>query len=127
MMIVVSMIGLLATIAAPPMYRYIQSNRLQTNTDRMVADLQYARAIAITNGSVIDFSNTEGGYTLTNLSSGLVLRQQNLEDGLSLDIARQIRFYPWGMADAAVYNLSSSAGAKQIDVLPTGIVEVTCP
>ena len=50
MMVVISLIGLMAAISAPPLFRYIQSNRLQTSTDRLVADLQYARSVAISSG-----------------------------------------------------------------------------
>ena len=127
MMIVVGLIGLLATISAPPMYRYIQSNRLATNTDRMVADLQYARAVSIANGQVIRVDSNTAGYRVVNPSSGQVLRQQNFDDGLALAAIQQVRFFPWGMADAAVYNITGPVGAKQLNLLPTGIVEVACP
>ena len=124
MMIVISLIGLMAAISAPPLFRYIQSNRLQTNTDRLVADMQYARSMAISSGRILRFTTTPAGYTLTDPVSGEVMRTKNFEHGLALDAAVTVDFFPWGMADNAVLNVTNAAGTARIDVLPTGIVEV---
>ena len=40
MMNLILVIGRMAAVTAPPLDRFMQSNRLQTNTDRVVADLQ---------------------------------------------------------------------------------------
>ena len=127
MMIVIMLIGILATISAPPMFRYIQSNRLQTSTDRLVADLQYARAMAIANGQIMVFTGALDGYTLRNGATGDVLRQERFDHDLALDVNQQIAFYPWGMADTQIYNISNGAGTKAVSILPTGLVEVSNP
>ena len=124
LMVVISLIGVMAAISAPPMFRYIQSNRLQTGTDRMVADMQYARSLAISSGRILRFTTTAGGYTLRDPVSGDVLRQKNFDNGLQLDAAVTVDFFPWGMADGTVLNLSNASGAVRVDLLPTGIVEV---
>ena len=123
-MIVIVLVGLLAAMVGPPMYGYLQAHRLQTGTDRLVADLQYTRAQAITRGVVLRVSTTVNSYSITDPSNGAVLRQQNLDQGVGLAIAQQTNFYPWGMAEASVFNISNTTGAKQISLLPTGIVEV---
>lgn len=122
-MIVIVLFGIVAAIAAPPMFRYLQSNRLQTNADRLIADLQYARAVSIASGDVMQFNNDNGGYTVTNMTNGNVLRQTNFEHGLGLAANQTTNFYPWGMADSIVLNISNGNDDKQIAVLPTGIVE----
>ena len=124
MMMVVLLIGIVATIAAPPMFRYLQSSRLQTTADKMAADLQFARSLAIANGVILQFSTTEAGYILRNPSDGSVLRTENFDGGMQLAAAQNTFFFPWGMADATVFTISNSAGAHQINLLPTGIVEV---
>ena len=53
-----------------------------------------------------------------------VLRQHNFDNGLALDANFTVNFFPWGMADATVMTLTNPSGAAQIDVLPTGMVEV---
>jgi type II secretion system protein H len=124
MMVVISLIGLMAAVSAPPLFRYVQSNRLQTNADRIVADMQYARSVSISTGRILRFTATQAGYTLTDPVAGTVLRTTNFEHGVALDAPVTVDFFPWGMADGAVLNLANTAGAARIDLLPTGIVEV---
>lgn len=124
MMIVIILVGLLAAMVGPPMYGYLQSHRLQTETDRFVTDLQYTRAQSIARGRVLRLNTTPGAYMISDPSSGSILRQHDLQDGLALANTQQIDFFPWGMADNSTFNISSSNGAKQVDLLPTGIVEV---
>ena len=124
MMIVILVIGLMAAATAPPLFRFIQSNRLQTNTDRVVADLQFTRSLAISNGRILRFTATEAGYQVTDPLSGDILREKNFDRGLALDAAVTVDFFPWGMADATVLTLSNRTGDTVVNVLPTGIVEV---
>lgn len=124
LMVVISLVGIIAAVSAPPIYNYIQSNRLQTGRDRMVADMQYARSLAISSGRLLRFDATEAGYELRDPLSGNVLRSREFDHGLALDAAVTVDFFPWGMADNAVLSISNAAGAVRINVLPTGIVEV---
>lgn len=124
LMVVISLIGLMAAVSAPPLFRYVQSNRLQTNADRIVADMQYARSVSISTGRILRFTATPAGYTLTDPVADTVLRTRNFEHGVALDAGVTADFFPWGMADGAVLNLTNTAGAARIDLLPTGIVEV---
>ncbi len=125
MMIILLVIGVMAGLAAPPMFRFVQSNNLNTTTDRMMADLQYTRSLAISNGRVLSFSCDVGGYQITDPVSGDVLRTTNFKSGLAMAGAAQTaNFFPWGMADAMVFNLTNASGNKQINLLPTGLVEV---
>lgn len=124
MMLVISLVGVMAAMAAPPFFRYLASNRLATEADRMVADLQYARSLSVANSQILRFSVTEAGYELTNPVTDVVLRDMNFGHGLGLDRAQSVDFFPWGMADATVFRLSNPAGTRQISVMPTGLVEV---
>lgn len=124
MMIIIIIVGIIASISAPPIFRYLTSHRLQVGADRMVADLQYARSVSIANAQILRFTATPGGYQLTNPISGDVIRQANFDHGLALGLAQTADFYPWGMADPAVFNIANGAGGRQITLLPTGIVEV---
>ncbi len=123
-MIVILIVGIMAGIAAPPMFRYVASNRLQTQTDRLAADLQFARTVSVSRNVLMRFATVEGGYQLVNTASGDVLRERELKHGLDLGADLAVNFYPWGMADAQVFNLSNSAGTMTVNLLPTGMVEV---
>jgi prepilin-type N-terminal cleavage/methylation domain-containing protein len=124
MMLVISLVGVLAAMSAPPFFRYLASNKLATQADRMVADLQYARSLSVANSQILRFSVTETGYQLTNPISGVVIRDANFSAGLGLDRAQSADFFPWGMADPTVFTLTNPVGTKQITVMPTGLVEV---
>lgn len=123
-MLIMLIMGVIAGIATPPLFRFLQSNNLQTSTDRMMADLQFARTVAITNGQVLRFNATPAGYQVIEPLSGSVLRDQNFTGGLALAANATADFFPWGMANATVFNLTNSAGTKQVNLLPTGQVEV---
>jgi prepilin-type N-terminal cleavage/methylation domain-containing protein len=124
MMLVISLIGVMAAMATPPFVRYLASNRLATQADRMVADLQYARSLSVANAQILRFSVTPAGYQLTNPVTGVVIRDNNFGHGVALDLNQTADFFPWGMANPTVFTLSSHAGAKQITLMPTGLVEV---
>jgi type II secretion system protein H len=124
LMVVLCLVGIIAAVSAPPMFNYIQSNRLQTNRDRLVADMQFARTAAISSGRILRFATTETGYTLTDPVSGDVLREKEFSHGLVLDAAVTVDFFPWGMANSTTLNLSNAVGSARVGILPTGIVEV---
>lgn len=123
-MIVIVLVGLLSAMVGPPMFGYLQAHRLQTGADRLTTDLQYTRSQAISRGRVLVMATTVNSYSITDPSDGTVLRQRNLDRGVALALAQQTNFYPWGMADPCDFNISNNAGAKQVSLLPTGIVEV---
>mgnify|MGYP000659297198 CR=1 FL=1 len=60
---------------------------------------------------------------LTNPVTGDVIREKAYEHGLGLDATQTADFFPWGMADAKVFNVKNSAGTIVVTLLPTGIVE----
>ena len=122
-MIVIMIVGIIAGISAPPLFRYVASNRLQTQTDRLAADLQYARQLAVSTNSTVRFDTTDDGYQVTNVA-GDVIREREFKNGLDLGADHSTNFYPWGMADAEVFNVTNSTGTLTVNLMPTGIVEV---
>ncbi len=124
MMIILLIIGVMGGLAAPPMFRYIQSNSLKTTADRVMADMNYARSLSISNGRVLRFTVDANGYQILDPVSGQVLRSGQFKKGLTLDTPQTANFFPWGMADGTVFSLSNGAGSRQITLLPTGLVEV---
>ncbi len=123
-MMVLMLIGLMAGISAPPMFKYLASNQMQTRTDRMVADLQYARAVSIASGQAHRFASTTTSYTLTNLVTGIEVRNVTFDHGAELAMMQFSDFFPWGMASSTTFNLSQSDMQRRIILLPTGMVEV---
>lgn len=123
-MMVILLVGILAGVAGPAMYSYLRANQMQTRVDRMVADLQYARALTISTGQVHRFNTTTDSYTLTNMVTGNVVRDVDFEEGAKLDAAQMADFFPWGMANTTTFDLSHCDMERRIRLLPTGMVEV---
>jgi prepilin-type N-terminal cleavage/methylation domain-containing protein len=124
LMVIIAIVGVIAGISAPPIFRYVNSNRLETHADRLAADLQYARTLSISQGTILRFTSTPDGYQLTNAVTGDIIREKAFENGLGLETDQTADFYPWGMADPAVFNIKNSTGAMVVNLMPTGIVEV---
>lgn len=124
MMVLVGIFGLVVALSIPNVASYVRSNQLDTSVDRMAADLNLARTMSITNGRIFRLTTTEGGYRLVDTISGEVLRNRSFEGDVALDTADSAQFFPWGMAEAKVFNLTSSVGDRSINLLPTGVVEV---
>jgi len=124
LMVIIAIVGVIAGISAPPIFRYVNSNRLQTNTDRLAADLQYTRTLSISTATILRFSSTPAGYQVTNPISGDIIREKVFEHGLDLGVTQTSDFYPWGMADPNVFNITNATGTMTVNLLPTGIVEV---
>ena len=125
MMVVIGVFGLLTALSLPAFSRYVRSNRVSTSVSRFAADLQMARSRAIANGRVIRVATTGNTYRITDISSGEVLNNRTLERGVVVQVDTQVQFYPWGVADAANFNVGcSTSGYKAVRLLPTGVVEV---
>ncbi|MFO7653064.1 MAG: GspH/FimT family pseudopilin [Candidatus Krumholzibacteriia bacterium] len=124
LLIIITLFSAMVAMSAPPMYRYLNSNRLAQNSDRLVADLALARSTAIANGEVLRFVADTGGYRISDPISGTTLRERRLDGGCGLAAAVTTDFFPWGMAGAVTIDLSNDSGSRRINVLPTGMVEV---
>jgi prepilin-type N-terminal cleavage/methylation domain-containing protein len=124
LVVLIGIFGLLAALATPSFSRYIRSNRLANSTERMAADMQMVRTMSIANGHIFRMTTTPNGYQIVDLVTGDVVRNRVFEGNVQLAVPAVVHFFPWGMADASVFNLQNSTGARVINLLPTGIVEV---
>jgi len=124
LMVVVAIVGVIAGISSPSIFRYVNSNRLQTQADRLAADLQYTRTLSISTATILRFTSTPTGYQVTNPVNGDIIRDTNFDNGLGLGIAQTSDFFPWGMADPNVFNITNATGTITVNLMPTGIVEV---
>jgi len=124
LLVIITLFGMMMTMAVPPFLNYVRSNRLDTNTDRLAADLQLARSLSISNGQILRFAADATGYTITDPISGRTIRTRQFDGGCALALNATADFFPWGMADTAVLDLSNCAGGRRINLLPTGLVEV---
>jgi type II secretory pathway pseudopilin PulG len=124
LMVLVGIFTVLAGIAIPTFSSYVRNNRLATTIERMAADIQMTRSMAIANGQVYRLNASDAGYTITDPLTGEVVRNRQFHSSLDLAINISADFFPWGMADPAVIVLLGNGNVRTINILPTGIVEV---
>ena len=125
MMVVISIFGLLVAISLPAFGRYTRSNRLSTSVSRLAADLNYARTTSIANGRILRVRIIGDGYQIADAATGNVIMNRTLERGVGVQDSAIVRFFPWGVAEAASVDIGCDAtGYKRINLLPTGAVEV---
>lgn len=124
LMVLIGIVGLMAAIAVPSFNGYMRANRIDTTADQMASDMALARSIAVGQGRVVTLDGVATGYTLTDQTDGRVIRQRTFEGGVHLDADETINFFPWGASDTATLVLDNDLMSIQVQVLPTGMVEV---
>lgn len=124
LMVLIGIVGLMAAIAVPSFNGYMRANRIDTTADQMASDMALARSIAVGQGRVVTLDAVATGYTLTDQSDGRVIRTRTFDGGVRLASDETINFFPWGASDTAILVLDNDLMSIQVQVLPTGIVEV---
>jgi len=124
MIVLIGIIGLIAAIAVPSFNGYLRANRLATTADQMAADMALARATAVAQGRIIRFDGDAAGYTITDPGDGRVIRDREFGGTVALAADASVNFFPWGAAEVAVLTLDDGNDTRQVQVLPTGMVEV---
>ncbi|HET6462724.1 MAG TPA: GspH/FimT family pseudopilin [Candidatus Krumholzibacteria bacterium] len=123
MMVVITVIGILAAIAVPGMTGYLRRARMMGIRDQMIADVYYARSLAITNRRTIRITFTPTLYTILDTTNGAVVRRISAPRGVTFAATANPNFYAWGLADAATLTVTGANLNRQISVMPTGAVD----
>ena len=123
LMVLIGIVGLLAAIAVPSFNGYMRANRIDTTADQISSDLALARSLAVSQGRVIRFNGTAAGYTITDTSDGRVVRNRTFDGAVELLADVTINFFPWGASSTATLDLDNGCENRQLQVLPTGMVE----
>lgn len=124
LMVLIGIVGIVAAIAVPSFNGYLRANRIDVTADEIASDMALARSMAVSQGRVIRFEGVAAGYRITVPGSGRIVRERAFDGAVELVDDVTVNFFPWGSAQATVLNLDNGVQVKQIQVLPTGIVEV---
>ena len=123
-MVLVGIVGLMAAIAVPSFNGYMRANRIDVTVDQIASDVALARSIAVSEGRVMRFIGEADGYVISDPGSGRVIRNRVFDGAVRLQADVTVNIFPWGAADAATLNLDNGNQVRQIQILPTGMVEV---
>ncbi len=122
-MVVVAVIGIMTAIAVPAFSGYLKRTRLDGARNQMIADIYYARSLAISNRRTFSMQFQPDSYSIVDTSDGSVVRTITAPSGVAFAADVNPNFYAWGLSDAANITMSGNAGTKGVSVLPTGSVE----
>lgn len=117
MAVAVSLASILLAVAVPSFTQLTARMRIEGAGHNLAADLQLARAEAVSRRATVSLTTLAdgSGYTLT--SGGATLKSVGFAAGVSFSPALTVSFDPLrGLASAAVFNGSSAAGSNQLRV-----------
>jgi type II secretion system protein H len=124
LMVLIGIVGLIASIAVPSFNSYLRANRIDVVGDQMSSDLALARAVAVSEGRVVRMVADSEGYAIVDPATDRQIRQRDFPDDVHLTAPVTINFFPWGAAQSATMVLDNGRQQRTVQVLPTGIVEV---
>jgi prepilin-type N-terminal cleavage/methylation domain-containing protein len=123
MMIVVAIVGLLAAIAVPAFSGYLKRSRLQGSRNELMADIYYARSMAISRRNTFRIVFAAGQYQVVNTADGTVARTRTAPPGITFASTGDPNLYAWGLADAVDITVGGGgAGYTTLNLLPTGSI-----
>ena len=120
-MIIVVIIGVLAGLTIPAFMGYFQRQKLIGVQRELMADIAYARSLAIARRTTFRIVFNANNYQLVDPGAGdQVLRQRQMPDGIILNADGNPNFYAHGLADAANILIDGSWDDNVVQLLPNG-------
>jgi type IV fimbrial biogenesis protein FimT len=141
LMVVLAIIAVGATLAAPGMAQVVASYRVRSAAEDMLSGLNFARTEALRRNTPVSFTLTPGGsgWAVRQVSSGtaLLTRSDNESPGTSVasaNSALSVTFLSNGLLQAGtrlsqvtVSSTVSASGSRRIDVYGGGLIRMCDP
>ena len=121
-MVLVAIIGILAGLTIPSFANYLAKQKVIGARSELMADLQYARSLAIARRTTFRIDFDAGEYRLILPGPDEVIRQNSAPDGVTFNADANPNFYPWGLSDACNIQVSNFKKNTTVSLLPNGTV-----
>jgi prepilin-type N-terminal cleavage/methylation domain-containing protein len=121
-MIIVAIIGVLAGLTIPAFANYIQRQKVIGARNELMADIQYARSLAIARRTTYQIDFEAGQYRLIIPGPDTVIRTKTAPDGVTFNADTDPNFYAWGLSDACNIAVSNFKRTSNVSLLPNGTV-----
>jgi Tfp pilus assembly protein FimT len=122
-MVIVSILGILAGLTIPSFARYLQRQKVIGARNELMADIQYARSLAIARRQTYQIDFEPGQYDIVIPGPNTVIRTRTAPDGVQFNADVDPNFYPWGLADACNVAVNSHLKTANVSLLPNGTVD----
>lgn len=121
-MIIVSIIGVLAGLTIPAFANYLARQKVIGARSELMADIQYARSLAIARRTTFRIDFQADQYQLILPGPDDIIRQRSAPDGITYNANTDPNFYPWGLADACNIQVGNVRKTSTVNLLPNGTV-----
>jgi len=119
-MIIVVIIGVIAGMTIPSFMNYLQRQKVQGARNALMADIAYARSLAIARRTTFRIVFTDDAYTIIQPGPDTVMRAKDAPAGVTFNADVNPNFYAHGLADAANIALTGVRLTSNVTVLPNG-------
>ncbi len=141
LMVVVVIIAISATLAAPSFAQMIANYRVRSAAESMINGLNYARAEAVRRNTAVRFSLTTGGsgWTVSQVSPSATLQSRSDNDSPGTTVASSnsstaVTFLPTGLLQAGVQlaqvtvsSVVADTDTRRINLFGGGLIRMCDP
>jgi prepilin-type N-terminal cleavage/methylation domain-containing protein len=121
-MVIIALIGVLAGLTIPSFANYLQRQKVIGARSELMADLQYARSIAIARRTTFRVDFQLDRYQIILPGPDDVIRTNTAPNGVTFTADANPNFYPWGLSDACNIQVSNFRKTSNVSLLPNGTV-----
>jgi Tfp pilus assembly protein FimT len=121
-MIIVVLIGVLAGVTIPAFSKYLQRQKLQGARNELIADIQYARSLAISRRTTFRIAFADDQYQIIQTGPETIMRTKSAPDGVSFNSDADPSFYAWGLSDPANMVINGGCQNSNLTLAPNGTV-----
>ncbi len=122
-MVVVSLLGIIAGLTIPSFAQYLQKQKVVGATNELMADIQYARSLAIARRQTYQIDFELNQYDIIIPGPNTVIRSKTAPSGVQFNADADPNFYPWGLSDACNVAVNSRLKTTNVTLLPNGTVD----
>ncbi len=119
-MLVVAVMGIVLGLAIPNAMRFFNGQRLRGARTELMADMAYARSLAIARRQTVRMVITTDRYQIVTLPDSTVVRSRTAPNGVEFNANVSPRFYPYGLADPAAVVVRAGFDDTTVNLLPNG-------
>lgn len=121
-MIIVVILGMIVGVTIPAFSKYLQRQKLIGATNELVADIQYARSLAIARRTTFRIDFEDNRYQIIQNGIETIMRTKTAPTGVTFASDADPNFYAWGLADAANIVITGGCQNKNLTLSPNGTV-----